>query len=82
MHRYIFNINKSIYGIVQEAHLWFKECIKTMTLKVIFNQYKTDPCFLYRVNELGTAILIIYVDETLTIRDKPALMNKIGCIKK
>ena len=43
---------------------------------------KTDPCLLYRVNELGTVIFIVYVDYTLSIGDKLEFMDKIECIKK
>ena len=41
-----------------------------------------DNCLLYRVNELGNSIVVVYVYETLEIGDKPALMGVIECIKK
>ena len=47
---------KYIYGIVQVESFWFKEYINTMTPKEAFKKCNTDPCILYRVNELGTAI--------------------------
>ena len=68
---------KSIYGLVKAEYLWFKEYIKTMTLKAGFKKFKTGPCLLYILNELGTIIVIVYVDNTLEIGDKPAFMNKI-----
>ena len=61
MYKDILTLIKSIYGFVQEAHFWFKEYIKTMTLKVGFKQCKTDPCLLHRVNGLGDAISIVYI---------------------
>ena len=73
---------KSIYGLIQAARLWFKEYIKTMALKAGFKKCNTGPCLLYRVNELGTIIFIIYVDGTLEIGYKLALMNTIECIRK
>ena len=48
-----------------------------MTLKEGSKQQKTEPCILYRVNELRTAIFIVYVDDTLGIGDKPELMDTI-----
>ena len=81
-YKYILKLIKFIYGIVQSARCWFKEYIKTMTLKLGFKQCKTDPCILYRVNELGAIIVIVYVNYTLEIRDKPAFMNTIECIKE
>ena len=71
MYKYILTLIKSIYGIVQAASFWFKEFIKTVKLKAEFKQCKNDPCLLYRVNELSTVILIIYVDGMLSIRYKP-----------
>ena len=68
---------KYIYGLLQAAHFWFKEYIKTMTPKSGFKQFKTDPCILYRVNELGTAILTVYVNGKLAIRDKSELIDII-----
>ena len=45
-----------------------------MTQKAGFKHCRTDTCILYRVNKLGTAIVILYVDEKLEIGDKPAPM--------
>ena len=50
---------KCIYGLVQAVCNWFKEYIKTMTLKSGLNQCKTDTCILYGVNELGTDIFSV-----------------------
>ena len=71
-----------IYGLIQAARFWFKEYIKTMTLTEGFKKCETDCCLLYRVNELRTVIVIIYVDKTLSVGDKPELMDTIICIKK
>ena len=48
-----------------------------MNLKVGYKQCETDPCHSNRVNELETVIPIVYVKDTLEIRDKPSLMNAI-----
>ena len=61
MYEYILTFNKSICGIIQESHLWFKEYIKTMTLRAGFKQCRNNPFILYRLNELGTLIVIIYI---------------------
>ena len=82
MYEYISTPIKYIYGLVQAEHFWFKEYIKTMTLKAWVKKFKTDPCLLYRVNEIGPVIIIVYVDDTLETGDKPAFMNTIECIKK
>ena len=73
---------KSIYGLVQSALFLFKEYIKKMTQKARLNQWNTDTCILYIVNELGTAIVIIYIYYTLEIGYKTPSMDTIECIKK
>ena len=62
---------------MQSAHFWFKVYINTMTLLARFNQCKTYPCLLYIIYYLNTVILIVYVDDTLEIWNKPALMDTI-----
>ena len=59
-----------IYGLLQAARCRFKEYIKTMTFKAVFNQRKIDPSLLYISNKLGTAISTVYVYETLAIGDR------------
>ena len=44
-----------------------------MTLKAVFKKFNNVPCLLYQVNELGTVIVIVYVDDILAIGDKPEL---------
>ena len=66
-HEEILTLIKDIYGIVQEAYFWFKEYINTMTQNAGFKQCKNDPYLLYRVNELRTVIVIVNVNETLSI---------------
>ena len=53
-----------------------------MTLKAGFKQCRTDTCLLYKVNELRTIVVILYVDDTLEMGYKTSLMNKIECINK
>ena len=62
IYEYILTIITSTYGLVQEACFWFKEYIKTMTLKAVFKKCNTDTYLLYILNELRTTIVIIYVD--------------------
>ena len=78
----ILTLIKYICGLIKSARCWFKEYIKTMTLNVGFKQCNTYPSLLYRVNELGNLIFIVYIDDTLTIGDKPSLVDMIELIKK
>ena len=59
MNEDILTLVKSIHGLVQAARFRFKEYIKKMTPKAGFKKCKDDTCLLYRVNELGTEIVIV-----------------------
>ena len=48
-----------------------------ITLKAGFKQCNTYTCILYLLNEIDNVILVLYVDYTLAIGDKPAFMNTI-----
>ena len=78
---YIYNdmltLIKHIYVILQATCCQFKKYINTMNIKAGFRQCKTGTCLLYRVNELGTEIVIVYVYGTLKIRDKTTLIDII-----
>ena len=77
IYKYILTIIKSIYGLVQASLFWFNYYTNTMNLKVVFNKNKTDPCLLYRINELGPVIVNSYVHNMLSIRDKLAFMDTV-----
>ena len=53
-----------------------------MALEAGFKKYNTDNFLFYRVNELRNKIIIVYVDDTLSIRYKPELMGTIEFINK
>ena len=53
-----------------------------MTLKAIIKKCKLDPCLLYRLNELGATISVIYVDDTLELEYELALVDSLVFIKK
>ena len=53
-----------------------------MSPKVGFKKRNTDPCLLYRLNELWNVIFIVYVYGTMKIGDKPGFVDAIECTKK
>ena len=53
-----------------------------MTLKAGYKKCKTETCLLYRINELGNVIFILYKDDTLKIGDKPASVDTTEYTKK
>ena len=82
MYYYTQKLLKYIYGLIHAERLQFKEYIKTMTLKAGYKKCKTEPCLLYRINELGNVIFILYKDDTLKIGDKPASVDTTEYTKK
>ena len=73
---------KCIYSLVKAEDCWFKEYTNTMNLNAGLNRYNTDGYVLYRVNDIGTDIVIAYKYGTLVIGDKSALVDTVECIKK
>ena len=41
-----------------------------IALKGSFKHRNVDPCLIMRRNDIGTVIIIIYVDDLLSIRDR------------
>ena len=81
-YKYILTLIKSIYSLVQASNFRIKEYINTMTLKAGIKQWNTDTCILYGLYDIGTEIVIVYVNKTLEIWDKPEFMDTIELIKK
>ena len=77
MHDDILALLKSIYVLLQAERRWFKSYTNNMPLKEIFKKRKTDYCILYCVNEPGTLIFIIYVDDMLEMVENPEFMDTI-----
>ena len=63
---------RSIYGTVQAAREWNQMFTKIMK-ELGFTQSAADPCLYIRRNELGLAIVILYVDDGFCVGNKPAL---------
>ena len=82
MYEYILALIKSIYSLIKVSRFWVKGYIKTMTLNAGLKKYMADTCLLYIVNELRNVIIVVYIYSTIEIRDKPALVHTIECIKK
>ena len=51
-----------------------------MTPETGFRKCNTGPCILFRVDEIRTEIVIVYIDETFAIGNKPELMDRIELI--
>ena len=67
-----FLLIRSIYGLVQAARQFWKKFVKSLEEKG-FETSQADPCLLYRKNQNGTCIIIMYVDDMLIIGDDDAV---------
>ena len=69
-------LRREIYGLVQAARLFWKEIVDKMQ-EGGFKLSEADPCMLYREDEKGVCIIIIYIDDTLIIGKEEAIDDAI-----
>ena len=69
----ILELRRPIYGLVQAARMFWKKMVSILVDKLNFKEGKVDPCLLTRVDERGTVMIALYVDDCLCIGDKEAL---------
>ena len=63
-----YQLVKGIYCLCQEARQFWKKFVDTAKKEPFaFQVSPTDPCMLFKENELGVCIIIVYVNDMLTI---------------
>ena len=72
---------KATYGLTQAARQYYLTYQRSLE-KIGFKQCPCDPCLFYKKDELGIAILLIYVDDNLMVGDEAALQQAVKDIKK
>ena len=65
-------LKKAIYGLVQAARQLWKKIVDKMQ-EGGFQLSEADPCMLYREDERGFCIIIIYSDDMLIIGEEEAI---------
>ena len=65
-------LQKAIYGLVQAARQFWKKIVDKMQ-EGGFHLSEADPCMLYREDETGVHIIIIYIDDMLIIGKEEAI---------
>ena len=63
---------KAIYGLVQGARQFWKKIVDKMQ-EGSFQLSEADPCMLYKEDERGVCIIIIFIDDMLIIGKEEAL---------
>ena len=62
----------AMYGLVQAARQWFKR-LSDIIISLGFKPCESDPCLMYRVNENGLCIILMYVDDNLIVGSNKAI---------
>ena len=66
-----YQLKKGIYGLCQAARQFWKKFVDTIKQESFgFQVSPADPCMLFKENELGICIIIMYVDDMLIIGKK------------
>ena len=65
-------LQKATYGLVQAAKQFWKKIVDKMQ-EGGFQLSEADPCMLYREDERGICIMIIYIDDMLIIGNEEAI---------
>ena len=66
-----YQLVKGIYGLCQAARQFWKKFVNTAKQEPFgFQVSPTNPCMLFKENELGVCIIIMYVDDMLIIGKK------------
>ena len=78
-----YQLKKGIYGLCQAARQFWKKFVDTIKQESFgFQVSPADPCLLFKENELGICIIIMYVDDMLIIGRKKQIEDFATKIQK
>ena len=78
-----YQLLKGIYGLCQAARQFWKKFVNTVKQEPFgFQVSPADPCMLFKENELGVCIIILYVDDMLIIGKKEQIQDFASKIQK
>ena len=78
-----FQLKKGIYGLCQAARQFWKKFVDTIKKEPFgFTVSPADPCMLFKENNLGICIIIMYVDDMLIIGKKEQIQEFATMIQK
>ena len=73
-------LQKAIYGLVQAARQFWMKIVDKMQ-EGGFKLSEADPCMLYKEDEKGVCIIIIYIDDMLIIGKEEAIDDAIRVLQ-
>ena len=78
-----YQLKKGIYGLCQAARQFWKKFVDTIRKEPFgFTVSPGDPCMLFKENNLGICIIIMYVDGMLIIGKKEQIQEFATMIQK
>ena len=78
-----YQLLKGIYGLYQAARQFWKKFVNTAKqVSFGFQVSSADPCMVYKQNELGICIIVMYVDDMLIIGKKEQIQEFTNKIQK
>ena len=78
-----YQLKKGIYGLCQAARQFWKKLVDTIKKEHFgFTVSPADPCILFKENNLGVCIVIMYVDDILIIEEKEQIQEFATMIQK
>ena len=73
-------LQKAIYGLVQATRQFWKKIVDKMK-EGGFKLSEADPCMLYKEDEKGVGVIIIYIDDMLIIGQEEAIDHTIKILQ-
>ena len=78
-----YQLKKGIYGLCQAAGQFWKKFVDTIKKEPLgFTVSSADPCMLFKENNLGICIIIMYVADMLKIGKKEQIQELATMIQK
>ena len=78
-----YQLKKGIYGLCQAARQFWRKFVDTIKKEPFgFTVSPADPCMLFKENNLGVCIIIIYVDDMLIIGKREQIQEFATMIQK
>ena len=78
-----YQLKRGIYGLCQAARQLWKNFVDTIKKEPFgFTVSPADPCMLFKENDLGICIIIMYVDDMLIIGKKEQIQEFATMIQK
>jgi len=72
----------ALYELVQAARKWFRNLSEVLMTKMNFMPSQADPCLMYRNDEDGLCIILMYVDDNLVIGNETTIWKTVEQLKK